>query len=308
MSEANGTAREEDFGPSPHEWAQRWAMELAAARKELEKWHKQGDTVIKRFRDERDAKAQGETRWNLYWSNIQTQAAILYGKPPSVDVSRRFADAQDDVARVAGEVLERLLNTDLQADSDSCREAMAYGLMDRLLPGFASARVRYVPHFEKVPGSPARVDAKTGRELAPVLPDREVISDEQVETDYVHWKDMLWSPARVWHEVRWVAFRAEMSRRGLVERFGEVGKSVPLNAKRSRRNTSDEDAQKSNPWARSEVWEIWDKETRQVFWYVEGFDRVLDAKEDPLGLEGFWPCPRPMMANLTTSAMVPRPD
>jgi hypothetical protein len=37
-------------------------------------------------------------------------------------------------------------------------------------------------------------------------------------------------------------------------------------------------------------------------------DVVLDAKEDPLGLEGFFPCPRFMMANVTSQQYAPRAD
>jgi hypothetical protein len=45
-----------------------------------------------------------------------------------------------------------------------------------------------------------------------------------------------------------------------------------------------------------------------VFWYVEGHDVILDRKQDPLGLDGFWPCPEPLVANLTTTKFIPRPD
>ncbi len=54
--------------------------------------------------------------------------------------------------------------------------------------------------------------------------------------------------------------------------------------------------------------EIWHKESKKVFWYVEGHPVVLDMKDDPLQLEGFFPCPKPMLANRTTSKLVPRPD
>jgi len=56
------------------------------------------------------------------------------------------------------------------------------------------------------------------------------------------------------------------------------------------------------------VWEIWDKEHKLVFWYVEGNPKILDVKDDILGLKDFWPCARPMVANLTTSGFMPRPD
>ena len=45
-----------------------------------------------------------------------------------------------------------------------------------------------------------------------------------------------------------------------------------------------------------------------MFWYSKGCDYVLDSKDDPLELEGFWPSPMPMVANVTTSLFMPKAD
>ncbi|HZH02634.1 MAG TPA: hypothetical protein VEY30_02550, partial [Myxococcaceae bacterium] len=303
------TAKEADFDETPHGWARRWAVELAAARKELEGWHTQGNKIIKRFTDDRELRSKGDTRWNLFTANVQTQRAIMYGQTPRVTVARRHADANDDVARVAAEILERLLNSDIERGSDSYATALSYALSDRLLPGMGNAKVRYSAKFETVE-VPAKmgVDPLTGLpiELAPAYIEERKTS-EDVDTDYVHWRDQLWGPSRVFHEVPWWAFRAQMTREELVARFGDIGKLAPLNAKRGAHDENT-DARRNDPWSRADVWEIWSKAHRRVFWYVEGFDQVLDVKDDPLGLEGFWPFPRPMVANPTTDALVPNPD
>ena len=294
---------------SPGGQQNRWIVELDAATKVLEKWHKRGESVLKAYLDERDgADAKGETRWNLFHANVTTLRAMLYGRPPQASVSRRFADASDDEARVAGEMLERLLNTDIETDGDGFCQALQHALEDRLLPGMGQVRVRYEVETEMGEATPAQVDPMTGAELAPEVPAQESKSSEEAEVDYVPWRDFLWSPARVWREVRWVAFRADMSREALVERFGEeVGRVVPLNSKASK-DTEETDARKSHPWDRASVWEVWDKETERVLWIVRGHSMPLDVKEDPLGLDGFFPCPRPMLANCTTSKLLPVPD
>jgi hypothetical protein len=69
--------------------ASHWQAELAAAHKVVEKWHEQGGEVVKRFLDERETKIQGDTRWNLFTTNIETQQATLYGQTPRVSVTRR---------------------------------------------------------------------------------------------------------------------------------------------------------------------------------------------------------------------------
>lgn len=306
---ANQTIDGSQFDNTPTGWAQRWRFEMDAARKNVEKWHQQGDKIVKRFLDERQGRNDGDTRINLFTSNVQTLRSLLYGKTPSVDVSRRFADAQDDVARVAAEMLERLLNTSIESDEDTFAEAVEHSLDDRLLVGMGNVRVRYEAEFEEQEEVEAKY-GEDGSELAPAYRPPDAKVEEEVDVEYVYWKDQLWSPCRVFSEIRWWAFRSYMTRDALVKRFGEIGKLVPLNAKHGKRRAESEDADnaKANPWARAEVWEIWCKEHKHVFWYVDGFERILDHKEDPLQLEGFFPFPRPMFSNLTTSALLPRPD
>jgi len=41
---------------------------------------------------------------------------------------------------------------------------------------------------------------------------------------------------------------------------------------------------------KAQVWEIWDKTSQTVRWVAEGYDAPLDEKEDPYGLDSFWPC------------------
>jgi hypothetical protein len=36
--------------------------------------------------------------------------------------------------------------------------------------------------------------------------------------------------------------------------------------------------------------------------------KVLDTRDDPLQLENFWPCPKPMFSTLTTDSLIPVPD
>ena len=300
------------FDTTPDGEARRWAAEFEAAKKKVKKWHDSADRIVKVFLDERDAQTEGEQRLNLFSANVQTLRSLLYGKVPSVTVDRRFADSGDDVARVGGEMLERMLCTDIERDSDTFSTALAMALDDRLLAGMGNVRVRYVCETEDkvTPAIPGTPDPVTG-EVKGAAPEvkESCKKSEDVEVDYVHWQDQLWSPCKVFSECRWWAFKAEMSRDQMTKRFGAVADLVPLNsASNKTTNDSGLDAGHGDPWSRSDVWEIWDKERKLVLWYVEGFDRVLDQKQDPLGLDGFWPFPRPLVANLTTSAFMPRAD
>lgn len=298
------------YEDTPAGWQRRWKMEIDAAKKEYAPWHEQGGKIAKLFMDERPDNLKSSSRYGLFASNILTQRAMMLGRiPPPVSVERRFADAMDDVARVGGEMLERVLNADVQRDSDSYAQALKAAYMDWRLAGLAVARVRYVAEFEVVPATPEVLDEATGLEVAPAVPESERKTFEDAETDYVHWRDFLMSAgSRTWGEVRWVAFRTPMTREKLVERFPEHGKDAPLGIKAATTSSKANEDQTAHPWSRAEVWEVWDKDTKQVFWFVDGYSVVLDQKADPLQLEGFWPCPEPLMANCTTEKLVPRPD
>lgn len=299
-------ATEAQFEDSPRGWAQRWSVEFAAAREALQEWHTLGDVIDKRLRDEEPKGNEHETHWNLFPADVARMQAMLYGRIPTTSVGRRFQDADDDIARVGAEMLKRLLDCDIERAEDGFCSAMGYALMDRLGPGFGNVRYRYVVGETVMSeGQEAKVDPLTGRELAPAVAPVETRPNEQVETDYFHWKDQLWSPCRTFHEARWWAFKTPMTREALEKRFDpKLAKLVPLNSKRSK----DENEKRADPWARADVWEVWDKEHRRQFFYVEGFDQVLENNEDPLGLTSFWPFERPMFAGLTTSKLVPVPD
>jgi hypothetical protein len=179
--------------------------------------------------------------------------------------------------------------------------AMRGAVEDFLVPGMGQLWMRYEPTFVKQP-NPAYVEGETPAEEQ----EQEVIGDEHVATDYVYWRDFLWSPARTWREVRWVARAIYMTRDELVRKFGqEIGDAVPLNATKGKENSN---LPANDPWQKACVWEIWNKPARKVCWYVEGFDRLLAESSDPLGLLDFFPCPMPLAANVTTTAFVPKAD
>jgi hypothetical protein len=316
--------QESAFADSPQGWASRWQLELKTAREALADFYKVGKEVDQALRDEKEN--QGGRRLCLFPSNNQTIGAMLFGRTPQASVGRKFADSDDDDARVASEMLERVLNCDIQRADDTFAEATRNAMLDWRGPGIGIQRHRYeLGPMEEVPGQEAVLDEATGQELAPAVPPTQKKSWERVNTDWVPWDEFLWGQCRVWSDVPWMAFLAKMSSKALAKLVGdEVAKKVPLNAKRINHG-DDKDADKSHPWDRAAVWEVWHKETKQVFFVVEGYPEVLIPKDlgqgeepgqvganggvhDPLGLEGFWPCQRPMMANLTTSKLIPVSD
>ena len=290
---------------NPVDAARKWLAELKLAKREDEKFCERGDKIVRRYRDDRKGYSTPAKRFNILWANVQTMIPALYGKTPKAEVSRRWKD-QDPVGRAASVILERCLQYELDhyGDFDA---AVKNAVTDRLLPGRGTVWVRFETKPQALP-----VDAMPQQEggEAQVMPSPEY-EYECTPVDYVFWKDFRYSPARCWDEVTWVARRVYMSQPEGIDRFGEDFKQVPLThepvgldeMKKQGIEGSELDGMK-----KAQVWEIWDKTAKRVFWVAEGYQKTLDIKDDPLGLDGFWPCPRPLFATQTTDTLVPVPD
>lgn len=319
MSDKNGeTLRRDQFSDDPKGQWKLWNEELTKAREEKREWRESGKTIDDAFL----GRGSGTSRkLNLFTSNTLTTMALLYGKTPSVDVTRRHGDTNDPIGRCAASMLQRILNTDIQRDSDTFKTACKLALKDRLLPGLGNVRAFYTVQF----GKPEKVEPQYKTDEATGLPALDdagepvVLAEgyenppkkiyEEADIDHAHWEDQLWNAgARTFAEVTWWAFKADMTFEQLEERFGkEKAKSISLKGTAKRSDTGSERL-KADPWARAEVWEIWDKRRKKVIWWSEGSEETLDEQDDTLGLEGFWPFPMPLFANTSNSALIPRPD
>ena len=297
---------ESDFDNSPAGLAQRWGTEIEASRQELLKFHQDANRITQRYLDKRDAYGHDESKVNLFWSTMKVLLSMLYARPPKADVSRTFQDYEDDVARVAGTMLQRILNRGFDDDVSEWDAAVRQGIEDWLIVGLGQIWLRYEVETEPYMIE-AVLDPMTGEELVPAQ-EAERITDEDACCDYVYWEDFYWSPARVWPEVRWVARRVFMTKDQLEARFGEeIARIVPLGNRKQSDSINDQTV-KHDPWSKAEVFEIWCKDHRKVYWYARGADVILDVVDDPLGLDNFFPCPKPVAANVTSSNFMPRAD
>lgn len=293
------------FPDTPEGWQAKWKAEMDYAKEKIKKWHISGDEVRKAFLDIKDDATK--TRLNLFHANIVTLKSMLYGRIPKVDVDRRDLDPNDDVGRVASEISSRLLNLDIEEPGDDFSQVMRNALEDRLLPGMGQCRLKY--DFESETHTvPAITHPETGMVQAPAY-EEEGIKDEWIDTLYVHWKDFMWSPCRTWGENRWVAFREFLDKDAATERFGkEIADALTYSSKSPLDTQSKATTITKEVWAKQEIWEIWDKTTKKVFWWTSGYAKILDVKDDPLKLCSFWPCPPPMAANTTTEEFMPKAD
>lgn len=287
---------------NPVDASTKWLAELKLAKREDEKFIERGDRIIRRYRDDRKNFTTYGKRFNILWSNVETLKPALYGKTPRAEVSRRWKDS-DPVGRTASVIIERCLQYEI--DKGDFDAAMKLAISDRLLPGRGTVWVRFE---EKELAQP--VDALPGEEggEAQVMPNAPY-KYECTPVDYVFWKDVRYSPARCWDEVTWIARRVYMSQDDGIKRFGEDFKQVPLTHEPVGLDEMEKmGVEGLDDMKKAVVWEIWSKTTKQVFWVSEGYSKTLDIKDDPLGLDNFWPCPKPLFATQTTETLVPIPD
>jgi hypothetical protein len=283
--------------------AQKWLLELDLAKKTDAKWVERSRKIVKRFRDEREGTAENAKKYNILWSNVRTLSPAVYSKRPKAYVARRYKD-RDPIARAACQMLQRAIQYELDFYNDY-DSAMRNAVQDRLLPGRGVAWVRFEPHL-----APAPPEASEGVQVTDDTKSPEHGGYECTPVDYVFWEDFRCSPARTWEEVTWVARRVYMGKEEGEARFGEKFEGCPL----SHMPVGVDDYQGTihqgqiARMKKAKVWEIWNKTDGTVEWVAESFEKKLDSKPDPLKLEGFFPCPKPLFATLTTDQLVPVPD
>ena len=292
-----------------------WYNTIMGYERSYKRWEARVDRIVKKYKDDSRYDRNPNARFNILWSNVQTIQPAIFARLPRPDVSRRFRD-NDPIGRVASMMLERALEFEIEHYGDY-KAAMSNSVLDRLLGGRGVSWVRYEPHIvgemaEEADGAPDdgyqvtedTDEAETESGMENENPER--IEYECCPVDYVHWKDFGHTVARTWEEVTAVWRKVYMTRPALVERFGEdLGYKIPLDTKPDDLKQS----YKSNDGVyEAVIYEIWDKETGKVCWLSKSLGKILDERDDPLGLENFWPCPKPLYSTITTDSLEPIPD
>lgn len=294
----------EETNKKPEDRYQRWIEEIRLAEKESEDFVKSGRAVYKRFTDERDSGMNADMKkFNVFATNVGILQSSLFAKIPKAQVTRRFGQELDDVGRVASMMIQNIVMQDMEDENCNFAQVIKYVITDWLVPGLGTAWLRLEADTEE-----KTLDAVLNPMTGDVLQEEatyEEVTRQEVCLDYVHWDDLVVSPCRTWEERRWVGRMVYMDRDGLSKRFGEEkAKLVQLDYKPA----TDDDSPMNNIVDKAVVYEIWDRVEKKVIWITKGYKELLDEKEDPLKLEDFDPCPRPLFALQSTGNYLPRAD
>lgn len=290
--EASATGNEEVV-VEPADLVRKLVSQQKLYDKEFKFWSDECVNIIRRYRCERGDSSDPEedkySWFNIFWASIQTAEPSLYCRTPIPQVERRNKD-RNPLARVASEILERALK--FQIGDYDFDQSVQMPVRDRLLLGRGTARIRYVPTIDIVDGT-------------------EQIVAESAVSEYVLWSDFSHNSARNWDEVTQVRFRSYLDKAEAAARFGKE-KALKLQYSHLPKSVDDEKvfgAQEQDDFKKAVVWEVWDKPTKTVFWFSPDYkEGPLDTKQDPLGLKGFFPCPKPLYGTITGESLIPVPD
>lgn len=325
--------------PKDQETAAHWKTQIELCDKENRRFHQRGKRISEKYRDDRGSASDGDRpdsgskrSLNLFWSNVERMKPALLGRIPVPICERRFLD-KDTTGRVASTILERALRYEVQMSG--FKNAIKRARNDRLIPGRGMVWIRYNPKFGDAisPKQVAEDEITFDGQQADDPQDQPRVEEEETQlreiveesicVDYLHWQDYYTFPpnARTEDEIEGKGRRLFMSRQDLIEKFGkEIGKEVPLDhapmddrESGASKHTSvdNEDANQAT------VFEIWWKPERRVYFVAKEFDKCLipegldsdgEGIDDPLKLEGFFPCPAPLNATMTNDTLIPVPD
>jgi len=250
-----------------------WLEEIQDAKKREKDFRKDGREILEIYANEK------KTPFNILYSNTDTALPALFSEVPRPIVKRRYKD-EDPMGKVVSEaaqrVLEYLIDTDVD-DYDKFDCSMTDATVDGLLPGRGVTTVKFESDGDW----------------------------ETVCTDSRKWDRVLFGYATKWSKVQWVAYEEYIDREEARELFGD--KANKLKYIEGEEHDEDENENKNKGYKKTaQVYQIWDKSDRKIKYVSQQYkDGFLKVEDDPLGLTGFFNCPKPLQFVAKSNDLLP---
>lgn len=269
------------------ELTKKWLNEISLARSREKKYIEDGEKISKIY----EGGMRKRTPFNILFANTETLLPAVYNSPPKPRVGRRFKDS-DPVGKEASNLLNRMLSFLIDPDNRYYTPfdmLLQSSVLQALVAGRGLLRFEYE----------ANIDDK-----------EEKLKYEMVCGKSVPWDHISYNFATEWEEVFWLAFHHDMTKEEIIDNFKKDG--VDANKLEYTEEEDDENGigrrgSKDRKGAKlARVYEIWDKEHKEVIFIAPSYqDKVLRRIKDPLGLSGFFPCPKPIMFHRKVKTLLP---
>lgn len=280
------------LGGKPGDFCRDWMEAVEQAGDEEKSWRT--DKAVHALKAFKGDPTSNVASFNIYHSNIETLVPALYNSSPIPDVRRRFLD-EDKIASSLSTIIERSLSFSI--DDYDFDDVMRSVVKDMATVDRGIAWVMYEPTFGQ---------------------DGNVVYEEAL-CELIDWEQFRRGPAKQWAKVPWIARARFLERTEIIkllqkqnnimrydeETMGRILADLKF-AHNPESKTDSNDKTTPRFGKREMVWEIWDKDTKQVMYISQDYtDMPICVMKDPLGLKGFFPTPRPAMIITTTDSLVP---
>lgn len=271
----------------PAEEVRHWLGEIGSAKKREKNYRKDGEEVIEIY----SGKCPDKIPFNILFSNVETLLPALFSQTPRPVVQRRFKD-EDPLGKAAAMAAQRMLEflCDTNVEGyETFDQAMRYATLDGLLPGRGITSIKYDTEI---------IEPEEGSENPPVM------KWEQVCPDSRGWDKVYFGYAKKWSKVPWLAYEEFLDKDECERLFGS---DVTAKIVFTKGEDEDDDEKGTGTGGRDDadtqgsrktalVYQIWDRSGGKRILYISPAynDGYLKEEDDPLGLTGFFNCPRPL--------------
>jgi cell division protein FtsB len=295
-----------------------WLGKLAAEQKEHGDFRKEAEKALKIYeREDCDGK---KTVFPMYTANVDILHAALFSSLPAPDIRRPH---QDQGSKELAQAIQRAIEHHIDTEDYSLPAHRA--VSEWLAGGLGVVWYRYAPEVVEMPimepvvqqvADPVTgevieqpvVDPETGEPVMEPVRDEDgqLVTEAEIESqtitmEYHPYHRFRWEPAVVWEDVDWISF-------DYIKTPGQIKAEYDVELDNLNRKNADRKAASASSKDGHIVHHIWCRKSRTVKVITPAHSEFLAEYDDPLGLEDFYPCPRPLMMNVQSGEITPRPD
>lgn len=257
-----------------------------------------------KFNSSYGSKTNFSNAYNLFYSNVETKRPLLFSKLPELDIRRRN-DKKDRVSRISSEMLER--NCNFFLENYGAEIGFKKAILDKEITGRGLIRLVFETGLVEGEIENEEGEIETIQAIDPNL--------KKIKTDFVPYDMFLIEPAKKWEDVNWISFTHQMGKSEVAKRFGKK-KAEDIKYTETTLDTppdndeidNDDESELKVLAMRTIVYEIWDKQSRKIFFYSPQEKKILDTIDDNYNLQNFFPIPRPLGLLSNNRSLIPAPS
>ena len=261
-----------------------WLARLTKEKKAHDKFRSRGREVEKIYNSKEDNQYVP-----LYWQVCNVQHVGVYSAQPIADVSPRN-EKDDPTMKLVARMIQRGLQYCISHPSFDFNYNRSVD--DYLAMALGTIRVKIDSVINKTPTGEVNLFNQQQME--------ESVGDQTIRWEYCSWERFGWQPCNSWENCNFIYFRHPMTQAEIRKKFGRT-----VAASKDANLPADQDSWLAQTF---DIYEVWDRTARKVLFIAEGEDMPLQIVDDPLELLDFYPIPMPMMMNLPSSELIPKPD